>query len=876
VRYPASLKLSLGLLLTATAFATGSLAVGDHPFETDAERVPRLKTGGSCVILDVTIHSAVGEARAGDVLVLDGKIKEIYEVEVPEGIVKLDGKGRHLAPGVIDPHSHIAFDGGGNEGTMSISAEVDISDVLDADDLSIYRALAGGVTTVRLLHGSANAIGGQHEIIKLKWGRTAEEIRFPDAPEGIKFALGENPKHASRHGKSERFPGTRMGIEAIFTRAFERALEYRATWQAFEQAIAAEQDVPRPRRDLRLEALVGILDGDVTVACHAYRADEILMFVRIAERYGFQIGTLDHALESYKVAAELAEEEVPVTTFGDWWAYKMEAYDAIPQNAALMDEAGALVSLHSDSRELMRRLLPEAGKSIRYAGLDRVRALALVTLNPAKQLGISSRVGSIEVGKDADLVLLSGDPLSSLSRVEWTMVDGEIEFERRDAFGLDAEPLTARPFDEVAVPGIDVDPGSIDVNPGSIDVNPAGGETLAIFGGTLHPLSGPAIENGLLLVQDGRILYVGPNREHAAAGLNIDATGKHVWPGIIALNTALGLREIGAVRATNDTAELGGNQPDLRVLSSINAASAHLAVTRCNGVTRSQVAPQGGGPMMGQSAVIDLDGDTWEELVQLDRDMLHIRFPEVSNQAEEKQMPEEALAMSELLDRAREYDRLLDEAERGAARPPFDARLDALRPYASGERRVALHAQGAQTILLALKFARAEELDAVLYGVTEGWKVVDQLAAAGYPVVVGPVLAVPRSRYDPYDALYSNPAVLFRAGVEFAIQSRDTGNPRNVAFHAAMARAFGLPREEALRAITLYPARILGVEDQLGSLEPGKIADLVITDGDLLEVASTTDYVIIGGRQIELTNRQTRLYDRYRSRLERVQAPDGR
>ena len=832
-----------------------------HAYETDAMRVPSLKTGGSCVIRNATIHSAVSEAVVGDVLVIEGKIRAIGEFEVPVGLVELDGTGMHLAPGVVDCHSHMAIERGINEGTVSISADVDISDSVDSDDITIYRALAGGVTTARLLHGSANAIGGKHEVIKLKWGRTADELRFPDAPEGIKFALGENVKRSNWGGNDTRFPASRLGTTAVYQRAFERALEYKAEWAAFKDAQDAGQDPLPPRRDLRLDTLVGILDQEIDVHCHCYRADGILMIIRTAQQYGFKIGSLQHVLEGYKVAKEMADAGVPGSTFGDWWSYKVEAYDAVPQNAALMDEAGVLSSVNSDSDEMVRRLYGEAAKSVRYAGLDRLRALRLVTLNPAIQLGIGARVGSIEVGKDADLTLLTGDPLSSLSRVIWTMVDGEVEFERRDTFGFDANPLTPLPDSERS---------------NSISVNAEGGAVTAIIGGTVHTVTGPSLEGATVLIQDGIILHVGPLETLPAGARIIDASGKHVWPGMIALNTELGLREIGSVPATNDASEIGGNQPDLHALEAINAESAHFAVTRLNGVTRTQVTPKGSGPLRGQSALIDLDGDNWEELAFVDHDMLHIRFPRVRNDAEKKEAPEELEELSEFFDEAREYMRLLDEAMAGAASPPFDPRLAALMPAMRGDQRVALHADNAQTILFALKFAADEQLDAVLFGATEGWKVADRIAESKLPVVVGPVLAIPGSRYDPYDSMFANAAVLQRAGVQIALQTDDTENPRNLAFHAAMATAFGLPWKEALRAITLYPARVLGVEDRLGSLDPGKIADVVVTDGDPLEIASRTEYVFIDGVQVDLSNRQSRFYEKYRARLRRLQVENRR
>jgi imidazolonepropionase-like amidohydrolase len=666
----------------------------------------------------------------------------------------------------------------------------------------------------------------------------------------------------------------------------------------------------------------------------------------------------------------MADLDIGGSTFGDWWAYKIEAYDAIPQNAALMEEAGVLASLNSDSAEMMRRLYQEAAKSVRYAKMDPVHALALVTINPARQLGLDKRTGSIEVGKDADLVLLTGDPLSSLARVKWTMVDGEIEFERRDAFGLDADPPKVTPLAEGAIaksaqpsstganvavaagteklraatPGNEAAPAvalaapladttataaiatvpekessasssgpsadkttaasssTSSSSPGSSNnsehaalpaPNPSvkttgasssdapekqlnatqTGAIIAITGGTLHPITSPDIESGTLLIQGGRILAMGKGVAIPAGARTIDASGQHVYPGMIALGSNVGLLEIGSIAATADEAEGGGNQPDVRASASINADSAHIAVTRYNGITRAETAPQGGGPMRGQSAVIRLAGDTWEELVMLDRNMLHIDFPRTADDAKEKKESDETKELARLFKEAREYGRLSDlSVSSGTPHPPYDPRLEALVPYARGERSVALHADNAQTILFALEFAKEQKLRAVLYGATDAWKVADVLAREQVPVVVGPVLRLPSLRTDPYDAPYANAAVLARAGVPFAIMSNDRENVRNLAFHAAMAASFGLPHEEALRAITYYPARILGLERELGSLAAGKIADVIVTDGDLLEIKSRVSYVFIDGAQIPLVNRQTELYERYRERLHRLQA----
>jgi len=363
----------------------------------------------------------------GGAIVYVGPASEAPSARVDRTI---DASGKHLTPGLFDAHSHMGISSGVNEGGEAVTSEVRIQDVIDSDDIAWYRALAGGLTAANQLHGSANPIGGQNTVVKLRWGAGDPQAFLVDgAPGGIKFALGENVKR-----RSGRYPDTRMGVEALIRDRFIAAAEYQKQWESWNELNARERlrRLP-PRRDLELEALVEILEGDRLIHCHSYRQDEILMLCRIAEDFGFTIGTFQHVLEGYKVAEAIAQHSLGGSSFSDWWAYKFEVFDAIPHNGALMREAGVTVSFNSDSNELARRMNTEAAKAVRYGGVEPSEALRFVTLNAAKQFKVEDRMGSLEAGKDADFVIWSGDPLSTMTRCESTWVDG------RELFSLERD-----------------------------------------------------------------------------------------------------------------------------------------------------------------------------------------------------------------------------------------------------------------------------------------------------------------------------------------------------------------------------------------------------------------------------------------------------
>jgi imidazolonepropionase-like amidohydrolase len=389
-------------------------------------------TKENIVIRNATVWTmeSNGNIENCDIVIEDGKITAVGQnLNVDENNYRIiNGDGMHLTPGIVDEHSHIALTGV-NEGSQSVTSEVRMKDVVNSEDVNIYRQLAGGVTTAQLLHGSANPIGGQSAIIKLRWGSIPEEMLVKDADEYIKFALGENVKR-SRAPSSTRFPDSRMGVEQVFVDAFNRAKIYSDNWSNYNGLSKKEKiNSIKPRRDLELDALLEILNGEMFITCHSYVQSEINMLMKVAEQFNFNVATFTHILEGYKVADKMRDHGVGASTFSDWWAYKNEVKEAIPYNAALMSMAGVVTAINSDSREMARRLNQEAGKSVKYGGMDEIEALKLVTLNPAKLLHLDERIGSIKVGKDADLVLWTDHPLSIYSKPSKTIVDGKVYFD---------------------------------------------------------------------------------------------------------------------------------------------------------------------------------------------------------------------------------------------------------------------------------------------------------------------------------------------------------------------------------------------------------------------------------------------------------------
>lgn len=835
--------------------------------ETLADRAPKTRTGGNVLIRNATILPVVGPTITnGSILIRGGKIAAIgTDVAAPEGVAVVDAAGRYVMPGIIDPHSHLGIDGV-NEGPLAISAEVRIVDLIDPHDVAIFRALAGGATTHHAMHGSANPIGGQNVTFKLKYERPVAEMLIPESSRTIKFALGENVTQANFFDNfGKRYPNTRMGVEAVIRSAFESARAYAGEWETFDRESKAGKDLPPPRRDLRLEALADVLAGRMFIHSHCYRSEEILRLLAVTEEYGVRVNVLHHVLEGYRIADEIARHGAGGSTFANDWAYKVEAYQAIPHNAALMTERGVNVTLNSDSASTIRYMNQEAAKCVRWGSMGENDVLKLITLNPALQLGIDSRVGSLEVGKDGDVAIFNGHPLNNFSKCVMTLVDGEVFFE-------DARPEPVEPTAGWKLP-TPVQPGAIPTTPHRL---------YAIKNATIHPVSGPVVEKGTIVILEDKIQEVGANVAIPPGAGVIDAAGLNVYPGMIDAGSTLGLSEIDSLRATRDFGEIGTFNPHLKAISGVHPHSEHVAITRAAGITTTLAKPSGS-RIYGQSSIVRLDGWTAPEMLITDAFGLHmsvpslpVRLPE-DKEEKKKRTDEHNKAMKELEDyiaRAGRYADAKDAAKSNAAiKFEIDLPLEAMIPYVRGEKPVILDADGYKSILDSIEFAEKHKLKPILWGGREAWKLAATLKEKNIPVILATVQSYPRGEFEPWDSVYRCAAELDRAGVRFCFASDTAPGAYDLGTMVGMAVAHGLPREKAERAVTLGAAEILGIADRVGSIEPGKSADLIILNESPIQTVSQVSYLFIAGRPIELTNLHTRNYEKFRARPKPVLPP---
>ncbi len=865
--------------------------------------VPR----GSMLIRDIdSVWTAAGTVLAhADILIRDGVIRDIGSgLPAPAGVKVVDGRGYTAMPGFVDPHSHIAMVTS-NECTSPVVPEVRVIDQLDPDDFGIFRALTGGVTTAHVMHGSCNPIGGQSAIIKPRWGlKDPAQFMLQGAPQIVKFALGENVTRKGWAGEGvRRYPWSRQGVEAIYVQAFDAARAYQAEWDRYRRDPKSFR-VP-PRRDLRLEALSEILQGKIRVQAHAYRADEILMLMNVAERFGFTIDGFVHVLEGYKVADEMAAHGAYATTFSDWWHYKLEAIDAIPYNAAILWNHGVHTSLHSDSEELQSLAIYEIQKPVKYGGVPKEEALRMYTLYPAQQLMIADKVGSLEKGKQGDVVLLDGDPFDSHTSVRMTIMDGRVYWDaahEADYRHFPMRPLpvptraaaaaqpvpwaaTRKLVDDEALAGgaarADVAAAreaGADHGPSSgVGESAAASGSFALVGATVHTGDGRTIENGVVVVRDGRIAAVGPagEVEVPAGAERIDVAGKELFPGLIDLDTELGLQSIGSVPTATDQREVGKFNPHLRAMVGMQPHSTTFGVARANGVTTA-VTHMSGSIIPGAGSLIQLKGDTPTRMSILDRAALFVEFPRPEGEEwdEPKLEGDDLEALVALFERAELFAEEPTTAE--AADRPFEAQvhggdramLEALVPVVRGEMPVIFEASREREIRSLLLFLdRFPDVRAAILGGDGAHHVAGELAERRIPVILTSGNGVTRDRDESYAAAWANAAVLNDAGVPVAVATGGVDAVRNLPYFAARHWAYGLPHDVALRAITSTPAEILGLGGEIGSIAPGRRADLVLTDGDILEITTDIERMWVGGEEVD--PRDNRQYELYQSFLNR-------
>lgn len=810
-----------------------------------------------------------GTLESADLLIRDGKIAAIgRSLEAPPNARVIDATGRYVMPGIVDTHSHMGVyswpgvqaNADGNEMTDPISADMQAADAIWTEDPGFERARAGGVTTVQILPGSGNLIGGRGLTIKLRPETELAKMRFEGAPPGIKMALGENPKRV--YGSQKKLPSSRMGNMALYRDAFNQTRNYRAKWKAWNDKGKSKGEAP-PDRDLELDVLSDVLDGKIRVHVHSYRKDEILKFLEITDEYGFEVASFQHCLEGYKIPGELHRRGIAVATFAHWWGYKQEAWDGIPHNAAILAREGVPVSIHSDSGNLIQRLYTEAAVAARY-GLSEEDALRSITINAAIALGIEERVGSLEVGKDADIAIFTRHPLDVYALVEWTLLDGEVVFHRETI------PTAAIPAGTLRLPAGPSAPPPSELVPASVPENDR--KLYAVVGGRVFPMSGPPIDNGTVIVEDGLIRKVGAGLKVPRGATVIDATGAWVFPGLIESRSSLGLTEISLIAVTRDDLEpTDPLNPQLRVMDAYNTESAHIAVGRIHGITAALSAPEEGNVISGTSAFVRLDGDSPEEVLIREPVAMIVNFgePPKTRYAEQKKTPMSRMGIAALVRRifteARNYRAKWEAHERGAEgpAPDRDLRMEALLPVLDGDVPVYARAHRVDDILTAVGIAEEFGVRLILSHGTEAYKVAELLARKGIPVVVGPVSTQP-SRIETLGAIYENAALLHAAGVKIAIQSGSGADIRMLPYEAALAVAYGLPWEAAMRALTISPAEIFGVDDRIGALRPGLEANLIVTEGDPLQPLTRLRHLMIAGRPVPLTSHHTELYEKWR------------
>jgi imidazolonepropionase-like amidohydrolase len=845
-----------------SVFCVALVSPGDPPA---AEKV--------VVFRGARIHTAAGAPIDDGVLVVrKGKIVAVgpaADTAIPDGAETIDVRGKVIIPGLVDTHSHIGLwsrpnvpaHQDGNEGSGAVQSGIRAIDAILPDDPGIRMAVAGGVTTANIMPGSGNVIGGQTLYVKLR-GHTVEEMRVTPGKVlgGLKMANGENPKRANFEGRKNP-PGTRMKLAAMQREQFLKARDYQRQWQTYRKAKDDGKDVSPPDTDISMEPLVEVLEHRRTVHFHSHRADDLMTAMRLAKEFDFEL-VLQHATEGYRVVDELVHNKVPVSlTLVDSPGGKLEVAGLLEENAAILEKAGVLVAINTDDAITESRFFLRTGSIAVRGGMSEEAALRALTINPARMLHLEDRVGSLEAGKDADLVVLSGAPFSVSTQVLQTYIDGVKRFDRsrsedwayqgggfalNDRRLLPAAPAIVPPLSPIKTPR---------APDGSVAVS-GSPRRLAVLAGRVHTVSHGTLTEAVILVEDGIIKAVGPRGKVEVPEGTPWLTAADVTPGLIDAHTVVGLSGATNIIADQDQDELSDpNQADLRVLDGFNPAEPLLEYLCRQGTTVVHAVPGRTNVIAGQTGVFRTHGRTAEGMTLRFPAGILVNLGEVPKSAYPNRQPTTRMGTAGLVRTAfvQARDHLRHKNSGKDDRKATNPKLDALGLALEHKVPVIFAAHRADDLATGLRLAKEFGLQARLDMATEGYLIADVLAAAKVPVVVHPTMQRAAGSMETYHSQVSNAAVLADHRVPLAIGTGFEGyvpKTRVLRFEAAMAMVSGLGRERALAAVTRDAARLLKIEDRFGTIEPGKVADLVLYDGDPFEHVTHVTHTLIGGRVV--------------------------
>jgi imidazolonepropionase-like amidohydrolase len=836
---------------------------------------PKASSATTVAYSGARIHTATGAPiEQGILIVRNGKIVAVGgpDTKIPEGAEIVDLRGKVIIPGLVDTHSHIGVysrpevpaNSDGNEASGPVQGVLRALDAITPDDPGIRMALGGGITTANIMPGSGNVIGGQTLYVKLR-GRTVEDMRVTPTTVlgGLKMANGENPKRFNFE-RSKQPPATRMKLAALQREQFVKAREYQRQWATHRKAKEKDPAAVSPDIDLALEPLVEVLERRRTVHFHTHRADDLMSAMRLADEFGFEL-VIQHGTEAYRVVEEIVRRKVPVSlTLLDSPGGKPEVAGLLEENAALLAKAGVKVAINTDDSITESRYFLRTGAIAIRGGLDEDTALKALTLHGAEILHLEDRIGSLQPGKDADFVVLSGTPFSVYTQVLQTYIDGVKVFDRslqaswtyqtggfalpeRNRPALPASPPVARPV--VNAPG----------QPDGCPVYRDNPERFAVFAGRVHTVSSGTIEDGVILVDKGRIQAVGKRSDVKVPPGTPALMAAEVTPGLIDPHTVVGLSGALNVTADQDQDETSDpNGADLRVLDAFNPDEPLLDFLRQQGVTVIHALPGRANVIAGQTGIFRTAG--------LTVDRMTLRFPagllvnlgeSPKRGASGGKAPTTRMATASIvrtaLAQAQNYARKKAAAKTDDKMPPQSAKNDALALALERKIPVLFAAHRADDIQTALRLGEEFHLDTRLELVTEGYLLADRLAEARVPVVVHPTMQRAGGSMETYHSFAGNAAVLADKKVPLALGSGFEGyvpKSRVIRYEAAVAMVNGLGRDRALAAITLDAAKILHIDDRFGSLEVGKEADLVLYDGDPFEYKTHVTHTLASGKVV--------------------------